>query len=292
MTPLNMSLYHARPPSSLFSIRRPTPPDKAPIVPLLSRMPHRILSAHTQPVHLTPNRMLPLMNFQLPVVCKPRSARGTLFAIQIRIDSERVCAGWADGVRPGRDDMCVLERGEGVGERGYERSSGGGYFDVVWVVQGESAAAVVVLAPSGYGAYSADAGAEVRVARISRVAAVVVVILCMRAAESGSMQGAIVARAVDACIANGAARHVGGYRAVDVIRAVWPLLYLTMRTFGGLMDMQPVAARHAWTAYAGYQAGLCSFTGSHREANHSRAIARIGEWKLITLASSCHATNF
>jgi hypothetical protein len=128
---------------------------------------------------------------------------------------------------------------------------------------------VVVVTLPGHGSRCAGAGAEVCVAWICGVAAVVVVLFCVRAARFGLVKGAIVAGAVDAGTANGAVRHVQEGQAVDVITAVSLLLCYAFAKVAGLIGAQLMAARHAWVAYAGHQAGLFPFTGSHGEANHS-----------------------
>lgn len=67
---------------------------------------------------------------------------------------------------------------------------------------------VVTKTPPNYSSRCTGAGAEVCVAWIRGVAAVVGILFSMGVARSGLVKCAIVAGAVDARIANGTARHV------------------------------------------------------------------------------------
>lgn len=57
------------------------------------------------------------MPHQLSVVRKPHEAYGTLFAVKIGVDIERLGAGRRDAICDGVDDVRVLEGGEGLRER-------------------------------------------------------------------------------------------------------------------------------------------------------------------------------
>lgn len=114
--------------------------------------------------------------------------------------------------------MGILQGGEGLRKCIRDRHIvGGGYIEggagIVRLVAQRQCGMdvlmiVVVVAPPGHGACCASAGAKVCVAWISRVAAVVVVLFCVRASEFGLVEDAVVAGAVDAGTANGAVWHV------------------------------------------------------------------------------------